>query len=94
MPRYLIQRTFDDMDEEALAGIGQRSANLIRERFPSITWEHSHVVVDSEGTTKSFCVYRGPDEDTVREHAGALGAHRVDAIYEIGGDISPQDFPG
>jgi hypothetical protein len=94
MPRYLIERTFEDVDEEAMASVGQRSADLIRERFTSITWEHSHVVVDNEGNTKSFCVYLGPDEDTVREHAGALGMHRVDAIYEIGGDISPSDFPG
>jgi hypothetical protein len=93
MPRYLIERTFDEMDEDELSALGQRSADIIRADFPEIKWEHSHVVVDTEGTVKSFCVYFGPDEDTVRKHAKMLGRHQLGAIYEIGGDISPSDFP-
>ena len=93
MPRYLIERTFDDMDEEELSQVGQRSADIIRADFPEITWEHSHVVVDAEGTVKSYCVYAGPDEETIRRHAKMLGRHEVGSIYEIGGDISPKDFP-
>jgi hypothetical protein len=29
----------------------------------------------------------------VREHAGILGDHIVETIYEIAGDVSPGDFP-
>ena len=29
----------------------------------------------------------------VREHASRLGDHVVTTIYEIAGDVSPDDFP-
>ena len=56
-------------------------------------WEHSHVVLDNDGTPKSFCVYDAPSEEVVREHAERLGDHFVNAIYEIVGDVTPDDFP-
>ena len=62
-------------------------------RFPEIVWEHSHVVIDSNGTPKSYCVYAAPNEEMVREHAQLLGDHFVQEIYEIAGDVSPADFP-
>ena len=34
-----------------------------------------------------------PNEDRVREHAARLGRHEIRALYEIGGDVSPADFP-
>jgi hypothetical protein len=93
MPRYLIERVFEDVDEEQLRNIGARSKAIAAEQFPDIVWEHSHVVTDDEGNIKSFCVYSSPNDQMVREHAGALGFHQLGAIYEIGGDISPADFP-
>ena len=93
MPRYIIERTFD-VDLEAMQSVGRRSKEIAAEEFPElIVWEHSHVVVDDEGNVKSFCVYDAPDEDTVRRHAAMLGNHVVDHIYEIGGDVTPADFP-
>ena len=56
-------------------------------------WEHSHVVLDSEGTPKSFCVYDAPNEEMVREHSQRLGEHSIESIYEIAGDVTPADFP-
>ena len=56
-------------------------------------WEHSHVVLDSEGTPKSFCIYSAPNEEMVREHSQRLGDHFVQVIYEIAGDVTPDDFP-
>ena len=73
--------------------VGQRSKRIAIEHFPAIVWEHSHVVVDRQGTLKSFCVYDAPDEETVRRHAEMLGAHEVGEVYEIGGDVTPDDFP-
>ena len=92
MPRYLIERTFD-VDENEMPRIGRKSRQVAMDQFPRVVWEHSHVVMDEEGNVKTFCVYDAPDEGTVRQHAAALGEHRVDVIYEIGGDVTPDDFP-
>ena len=51
------------------------------------------MVADSDGTLKSFCVYVAPSEEVVRRHAELLGQHTVDHVYEIGGDVTPDDFP-
>jgi Protein of unknown function (DUF4242) len=92
MPRYVIERTYD-VGEEEMPEVGRRSNRIAAEQFPEITWEHSHVVVDQDGTLKSFCIYDAPDEQVVRKHAQLLGQHVVDAVYEIGGDVTPADFP-
>jgi hypothetical protein len=92
MPRFLIERTFE-VDENEMPRIGRRSNEVISEQFPDVVWEHSHVVMDEQGKVKTFCVYTAPDEETVRGHAGALGEHQVDHLYEIGGDVTPADFP-
>jgi hypothetical protein len=92
MPRYVVERTFD-VDEEELPGVARRSKQIAGEQFPEIVWEHSHVVIDAMGNLKSFCVYGAPDPETIRRHGALLGSHSIDNIYEIGGDVSPADFP-
>lgn len=92
MPRYLIIRSFDVVEDQ-MPFIGRRSRLLIEGDFPEITWEHSHVVVDDEGLVQTYCVYEAPSEDVVRLHGAKLGQHRVDGIYEIAGDVTPADFP-
>jgi hypothetical protein len=92
MARYLVERTFF-VSEEEMQHVGRRSRAIAEEEFPEITWEHSHVVVDDEGTVKTFCLYAAPDEDTIRRHAEQLGEHRVEGIYEVAGDVTPSDFP-
>ena len=92
MPRYVIERTYA-VEESEVPKVATRSKRLARDNYPQIVWEHSHVVVDGNGTPKSFCIYDAPDEETVREHAERLGDHSVDAIYEIAGDVTPDDFP-
>jgi hypothetical protein len=92
MPRYIIERTYSvEMDEVPV--VATRSKKIGVEQYPQIVWEHSHVVVDEDGTPKSFCVYDAPNEEMVREHAGRLGDHSVERIYEIAGDVTPDDFP-
>ena len=51
------------------------------------------MVVGSDGTPKSFCVYAAPNEEMVLEHSRRLGDHVIETIYEIAGDVSPDDFP-
>jgi len=92
MPRYLVERTYT-VDLDTLPVVATRSKAIGHHRFPEIVWEHSHVVLDSDGTPKSFCVYEAPSEEMVRQHAERLGDHTVELIYEIAGDVTPADFP-
>jgi hypothetical protein len=92
MTRFLIERSYQvGMDQ--MPQVGKRSREVRNEQFPEIIWEHSHVVMDDSGTVKSFCIYDAPSEDVVRSHADQLGMHNVVAIYEIAGDVTPEDFP-
>jgi hypothetical protein len=50
------------------------------------------MVMDEDGQLKSFCVYSAPDTDLLRQHGTLLGDHTIRGIYEIGGDLSPDDF--
>jgi hypothetical protein len=74
MHRYLIERTYT-VDMDSVPAAATRSKALGHYRFPEIVWEHSHVVLDSKGTPKSFCVYSAPSEEMVREHAQRMGDH-------------------
>ncbi len=93
MPRYIVERTWDDLDEEAMDQAGARSKRIAEERYPEITWEHSHVAVGDDGRVKTFCLHAAPSEDIVRQHAEKLGRHQIESIYEIVGDVTPADFP-
>jgi len=94
MPRYLIERVWDPMQEDEMAAKGPLSKQILAEnlQFAPITWEHSHVVIGEDGQVRSFCVYSSPDRELIREHAEQVGDHTIKGIYEIGGDMSPEDF--
>jgi hypothetical protein len=92
MPRYLIERKYT-VEIDTLPVVATRSKAIGHHRFPEIVWEHSHVVIASDGTPMSYCVYVAPNEEMIREHAALLGDHFVTEIYEIAGDVSPDDFP-
>jgi uncharacterized protein DUF4242 len=92
MARYLIVRRFS-VDESEMPTLGRRSRELVDGEFPEITWEHSHVVVDGEGNVSTYCIYGAPSEDVVMAHSKRLGAHTIEALHEIAGDVSPADFP-
>lgn len=92
MPRYLIERKFH-VKQDGMPEVGRRSRQIAEDHFPDITWEHSHVMVDEAGGVKTFCIYGAPSEDVVRQHAKELGAHDVEAVHEIVGDVTPADFP-
>ena len=94
MARFLIQRAFGPRDDAEMEIIGADSKRIIKEKMPEITWEISHVVADADGNITTFCIYQAPDEDAIQKHAELLGRHHIDELYEIGGDVSPADFPG
>jgi hypothetical protein len=91
MPRYLIERVYGEVEQEAMQDIGQRMKEVAEERFPDVTWEHSHVVSDETGI-KSYCVYEAPSEERIREHGDIVRYHTIVRIYEIAGDVTPADF--
>lgn len=93
MPRYLIERAWNALEEEEMAAKGPLSKRLLTEdEFSAVTWEHSHVVMGDDGLLRSYCVYSSPNTELIQEHSVLLGDHMIKAIYEIGGDISPADF--
>lgn len=92
MTRYLVVRRFA-VTEGEMPVVGRRSRQAIEENFPEITWEHSHVIVDSKGNVSTYCVYEAPDEETVQHHSKELGDHYIEEIFEIAGDVTPADFP-
>jgi hypothetical protein len=92
MTKFLVERSFD-VTEEQMGEVGRRSKRLAVEQYPEITWHHSHVVVGDDGLVRTYCVYEAPTEQIVRLHAESLGQHRVDGVYEIAGDVTPDDFP-
>jgi hypothetical protein len=73
---------------------GPLSKDILRQnaQFSPVVWEHSHTVMDEDGRLISFCVYASPNSELLHEHAELLGGHSINRIYEIGGDISPDDF--
>ena len=89
MPRYVVERIWDDLDNEAMQNAGRRSNTVTAERFPDITWEHSHVVVDESGALRTYCIYAASNPDMIREHAALLGEHKITRILEIGSDLTP-----
>ncbi len=92
MSKFLIQRAFE-VGEDRMPQIGRRSREIIEEQFPDVEWLHSHVTVDDDGHVRTFCIYEAPDETAIQQHASLLGYHIVDGIYEIAGDVTPEDFP-
>lgn len=92
MPRYVVERVFDPLTQDELDATNARSKRLIVNDFTDVTWEHSHVCADDDGTVRSYCVYDAPSVGRVMEHADALGSHTIVRVSEIAGDIDPTDI--
>jgi len=83
MPKFLIERELPGagkLSDAELKGISQKSCGVLRQMGPEIQWIHSYVTDD-----KIYCIYRAPDEASVREHArlGGFPANRVSAVRRI-----------
>ena len=81
MPRYLVERTFDGglhipmTDEGADACLAVVGGNLDFD----VTWVHSYV---SQDKTKTYCIYDGPDPESIRKAAERTGLP-VDRIHAV-----------
>lgn len=94
MPRYVVERYFDQKAEQLGPATSQRAIKLMDTDFTDLVWEHSHVVSsDADGGIRTFCVYSAPNAESLRAHASAIGSHVVLNVYEIVGDVVPADIP-
>ncbi|HWW54305.1 MAG TPA: DUF4242 domain-containing protein [Acidimicrobiales bacterium] len=81
MPRYMVERTFpeeldiptNDTGAKTCLGVVQNNAE------EQVTWVHSYV---SDDKTKTFCIYDGPDPESIRRAALANGLP-VDSITQV-----------
>lgn len=81
MPRYLVERTFDDgLAVPATAeGADQCLAVVHRNEREGVTWVHSYV---SDDRLRTFCVYDGPDPEAIRRAASGNDLP-VDRITQV-----------
>ena len=83
MPQFVIERDLPGagkLTDEELQAISQKSIGVLDEMGPQIQWLHSYVTQD-----KLYCVYRAPDEATIREHArrGGFPANRISPVRRV-----------
>lgn len=84
-----MERTLGDVDPSELDGIAAHATHIREERFPQITWEHTHVVRAPDGLI-AFCLYDSPDAESVHAHAEAVGLP-VERLFEVETDLAPAD---
>lgn len=78
MPRYMVERTFPDGLHIPVDAQGAATCMTVARHNASdgVTWVHSYV---SEDKKKTFCVYDGPDPESIRRVA-AVNQLPVDRI--------------
>ncbi len=81
MPRYLIERTFNEGLQISADTIGADECLKIvsKNLDDEVTWIHSYV---SEDKSKSFCIYDAPSPEAVRR-AARRNNLPIDKITEV-----------
>jgi hypothetical protein len=82
--RYIIERTFpagtlDGLDKATKQKVNTNNATV------DVAWVQSYANADK---TKTFCIYRGPSEEAVREAASRNGLP-IDRVTEVPVDLFP-----
>lgn len=81
MPRYLIERTFQEKVD--LPGKDQEDQEMQsfvdNNTLDGVTWVHSYIV---PGMNKSYCIYDAPNPEAVRRAAIRNGIP-VDRIIDV-----------
>jgi hypothetical protein len=77
----MVERTFPDGLEIPISDAGAEIACSVVDKNGAlgVTWVHSYVSGDRK---KTFCIYDGPDEDSIRKAAAATGLP-VDTITPV-----------
>jgi len=86
MPKFVIERNIPgagQLSAGQLAGISQKSCDILRIMGPDIQWVQSFVTGD-----KIYCIYIAPNEDLIRQHA-EKGGFPANVIAPIKAIIDP-----
>jgi hypothetical protein len=86
MPKFVIERKIPgagSLTDEQLKGISQKSCGVLKTLGPQVQWLESFVTDD-----KVYCIYLGPDEAAIREHA-RLGQFPADSVQAVRRIIDP-----
>jgi hypothetical protein len=83
--RFMVVRTFPAGALDGLDAAGKRQVNDNNTKH-SARWVYSYANPDK---TKTFCIYEGPDEKSIRDAATA-NKIPVDAVFEIPVVLLPQ----
>lgn len=81
MPRYLVQRTFQESLSIPQTDRGAPMCRAVVEVNASdgVTWLHSYVTADR---TRTFCIYDGPSPEAIRRVA-SRNQLPADTITEV-----------
>lgn len=81
MPRYVVERTFQDGLHIPLTDQGAEACltTVTKIADVGVNWVHSYV---SDDKSKTFCVYDGPDPESIRRAAELTGLP-VDRITKV-----------
>lgn len=81
MTRFLVERTFPDglAIPQNAAGAAACLDVVDKNGTVGVTWVHSYVTPDR---TKTFCIYDGPDAESISAAAGATGLP-VDSVTPV-----------
>ena len=81
MPRYIVERTFNDgLHIPVDSGGAQTCLTVVdRNADEGVTWVHSYV---SDDKSKTFCVYDAPNPEAIRKTAGK-NSLPVDKITQV-----------
>ena len=81
MPRFMVERSFPDgLKIPATAEGAQACLSVVGTNAKSgVTWVHTYVTEDKK---KTFCVYDGPNPESIRRAASDNGLP-VDRITEV-----------
>jgi hypothetical protein len=82
--RYLVERTFPPHALDGLDAAGKATVNANNAAL-GVKWVGSYANAEK---TKTYCVYRGPSEEAVRQ-AAAKNAIPVDSMIEVPVDLLP-----
>lgn len=83
--RFIVMRTFPAGALDGLDAEGKKTVNACNATF-GVHWVYSYANADK---TKTFCIYEGPDEKSVRDAATA-NKIPVDDIVEVPVVLMPQ----
>jgi hypothetical protein len=93
MQLYAIRRPMGWKTPDDLAAAAARSKQVGDEEMSSdIRWIRSYVVVESDGSLGTICIYQASSPEKIREHADRAGLPVTD-IFEVADTVVVREDP-